>query len=90
MSFFALGSGPFCILGNLYLLILIARAIVSWFPLRSDSPFIPIARVLNTVTEPVLAPFRRLIPPAGRFDISFIVVFFLLELIVVPLLCRIG
>ena len=88
MSFFALGSSPLCILGNLYILVLVARAIFSWFPIRSESPVAPLVRVLNTLTEPVLAPFRRLIPPAGRFDISFIVVFFLLELIVVPLLCR--
>jgi YggT family protein len=73
---------------QLYVLILIARAIMSWFPLRSDSPFLPVARVLNAVTEPVLAPFRRVIPPAGMFDLSFLVVVLLFEFLIVPLLCR--
>ncbi|MDQ6615932.1 MAG: YggT family protein [Actinomycetota bacterium] len=85
---FTFSSHPLCLLGNIYVLILIARAIMSWFPLRSDSPFIPVARFLNAVTEPVLAPFRRLIPAAGMFDLSFLVVVLLFEIIIVPLLCR--
>ena len=35
-------------------------------------------RVLFDITEPVLRPFRRIIPPVGMFDISFIVVIILL------------
>jgi YggT family protein len=84
---FALGN-PLCIIGQLYVFVLIARAILSWFPLRSDSPFVPVARFLNTVTEPVLAPVRRVIPPAGMIDISFLVVVLVMEFLVVPLLCR--
>ncbi|HEX3539442.1 MAG TPA: YggT family protein [Acidimicrobiales bacterium] len=86
---FSFNGKPLCLLANLYLVILIARAILSWFPLRSDSPFVPVARFLNAVTEPVLAPFRRIIPPAGMFDLSFLVVLLLLEIIVRPLLCSI-
>jgi YggT family protein len=86
---FSFNGKPLCLLANLYLIILIARAILSWFPLRSDSPFVPVARFLNAVTEPVLAPFRRIIPPAGMFDLSFLVVLLLLEIIVRPLLCSI-
>ncbi len=85
---FSLSSNPLCLLGQLYILILVGRAILSWFPLRSDSPFVPVARFLNTVTEPVLAPVRRLIPPAGMFDLSFIVVVLVFEFLIVPLLCR--
>jgi YggT family protein len=84
---FSFSGNPLCIIGQLYVLILIGRAILSWFPLRSDSPMVPVARFLNAVTEPVLAPFRRVIPPAGMFDLSFIVVILLLEIIVVPLVC---
>jgi YggT family protein len=57
--------------------------------LRSDSPFVPVARFLNAVTEPILAPFRRVIPPAGMFDLSFLVVVLLFEFLIVPLLCSI-
>ena len=85
---FSLSGNPLCLVAQLYVLILIARAIMSWFPLRSDSPFLPVARVLNAVTEPVLAPFRRVIPPAGMFDLSFLVVVLLFEFLIVPLLCR--
>lgn len=84
---FSLSGNPLCVIAQIYVLILIARAILSWFPLRSDSPFVPIARFLNAVTEPVLAPFRRLIPAAGMFDLSFLVVVLLFEFLVVPLLC---
>jgi YggT family protein len=41
------------------------------------------------VTEPILAPFRRVIPPAGMFDLSFLVVVLLFEFLIVPLLCSI-
>lgn len=86
---FSFNGKPLCLIANLYLVILIARAILSWFPLRSDSPFVPVARFLNAATEPVLAPFRRIIPPAGMFDLSFLVVLLLLEVVVRPLLCSI-
>ncbi len=81
------GGNPLCILVQLYIYILIARAILSWFPLSADSPFVPVARFLNAVTEPVLAPFRQLIPAVGMFDLSFLVVFLVLEIIVHPLVC---
>ena len=35
--------------------------------------------LLFDLTEPVLRPVRRVIPPAGMFDMSFIVVFFALD-----------
>lgn len=84
---FSLSSNLLCDLGQLYVFILIARAILSWFPLRSDSPFVPVARFLNAVTEPILAPVRRLIPAAGMFDLSFLIVVIVLEIIIVPILC---
>ena len=88
---FSLNFGhPLCLLGQLYVIILIARAILSWFPIRSDSPLIPIVRVLNTLTEPVLAPARRVIPPAGMFDISFLVVLLVFQILVVPVVCSFG
>ena len=35
-----------------------------------------INRLLMDLTEPVLAPLRRVIPPVGMFDLSFMVAFF--------------
>jgi len=76
-----------CTALDIYLLVLFARAIMSWFPLRSDSGLASIQHVLWQLTEPVLAPVRRVIPPAGMFDLSFLVVFFGIEIIHVMLGC---
>jgi len=67
---------------GLYLIILFARAILSWFPPpASGSVLANVQRVLYDMTEPVLAPVRRVIPPAGMFDISFMIVFFVLLIV---------
>ena len=65
----------------LYLVILGARAVLSWFPVRPGSPLEGINRILFDLTEPVLRPFRRIIPPVGMIDLSFMVVFFLVFLL---------
>lgn len=74
-------SGLLCGLIQVYMLVLIARAVTSWFPVRPGSPFANVTRVLIDLTEPVLAPIRRVIPPAGMFDLSFMVLFFGLVLV---------
>ncbi|MCU1464288.1 MAG: hypothetical protein JWM72_216 [Actinomycetia bacterium] len=71
-----------CAALNVYLLVLVARAILSWFPVRPGTGLASILRVLMQLTEPVLAPVRRIIPPAGMFDLSFIVVFIGLQIII--------
>jgi YggT family protein len=75
-------------LGQIYVLILIVRAVLSWFPASTDSPLNPVRRVVFTLTEPVLAPFRRVIPPIGMFDLSFLVAFIVIEVIVSQVLVR--
>ena len=87
---FSLSFGsPLCAIGQIYVLILIARAISSWFPLSPNSGFIPVVRFLHAVTEPVLAPFRRIIPPMGMFDLSFLVAILIIQ-IIVQILCAQG
>jgi uncharacterized protein YggT (Ycf19 family) len=54
---------------------------MSWFPLRPGTPWVAIYGIVCDLTEPVLAPMRRVIPPAGMFDISFMAVFFILILV---------
>ena len=61
----------------MYSLMIFARIIMSW----GVSPHNRLLHFLIRVTEPVLGPFRRIIPPIGFFDISPIVVFFLLDLL---------
>jgi YggT family protein len=83
------GGNPLYVLGQIYVLILFARAILSWFPYNPNSPLNGVRRVIFTLTEPVLAPFRRIIPPVGMLDLSFIVAFIVVEAIVQGLLSRI-
>jgi YggT family protein len=59
-------------------LAILARVLISWLNL---SPYHPVVQVLNRVTEPILAPIRRIVPPAGMMDLSPIVAIILLEVI---------
>ena len=62
----------------IYLIILAARAVLSWFPVRGGTFLASVNTLLFELTEPVLRPVRRVIPPVGMFDVSFMVVFFFL------------
>jgi YggT family protein len=57
---------------------ILVRVILSWFPVDPSNPII---RIVWEITEPVLAPFRRVIPRIGMFDLSplaaFLVISFL-------------
>jgi YggT family protein len=62
---------------KLYILLLIVYAVLSWVPsLRGRW-----SDYLAMVVEPVLLPVRRVIPPVGGLDLSFLVVFFVLTLV---------
>ena len=70
------------VLINIYLVVLLARAVTSWFPPpRPGTPFAFVSQLLRDLTEPLLAPLRRVIPPAGPFDLSFMVLFFILVIL---------
>lgn len=88
MFFSFRGGNPLFVLGEIYVLILFGRAILSWFPHNPSSPLNPLRRLVFAVTEPVLAPFRRLIPPIGMIDISFLVALIVVQLIVQNVLGR--
>lgn len=62
-----------CALLTAYLLVFFARAILSWLP-PSGGAMASVNRVLADLTEPLAAPARRVIPPAGPFDLSFFVI----------------
>jgi YggT family protein len=69
------------VLVTLYLVILAGRAVLSWFPVRGGTFLAWLNTLLFELTEPVLRPVRRVIPPVGMFDTSFLVVFFVLVLL---------
>lgn len=56
---------------NFYLYAIIAGALLSWV-----APHNPSVQMIWQITEPVLAPCRRLLPPTGGFDISPIIAIF--------------
>ena len=58
--------------------VIILRVILSWF---SPRPTNRLAIILYRVTEPLLAPLRRIIPRAGMFDFTPLVAIILLQLI---------
>ncbi len=58
------------ILTLMYWFILI-RALISWV---NPDPFNPLVQFLNRVTEPILEPIRRVLPPLA-IDISPIIAF---------------
>ena len=65
---------------TLFVICLFIRAILSWFPISYGSTAHRINSILVRVTEPIVAPVRRVIPPVGggsvRIDLSFMVVVF--------------
>lgn len=66
---------------NLYVLVIFARSILSFFPIRYDSPLAPVVAFLHRITEPVLAPIRRALPPMGGLDLSPLVVIIGLQIL---------
>ncbi len=65
-------------------LAIIGRALMSWFP--NINPRNPIAEFLVTVTEPILAPIRAVMPRLGLFDFTPMIAILLLNFLVRPVL----
>ncbi len=74
---------------QLWVVCAFARAIISWFPLTYGSPMQRLNSVLVRVTEPVIAPVRRMLPPMRMgsvgLDMSFLIVVVVVQIILVPL-----
>jgi YggT family protein len=52
---------------DLYSLIVLGSVIISWLQLP---PTHPVATFLGVMTDPLLAPIRRVLPPMGGLDFS--------------------
>src|SRR6185312_10605980 len=66
-------------LGTILTGAIIIRILFSWFSMGNSGG--PIVRLLDDITEPILAPFRRVIPPLGMFDISPIVALLVIQFV---------
>lgn len=65
---------------NLFVYAIFIRIILSWI---SPGQYNPATAIIATLTDPVLRPFQRLIPPLGGFDISPIFAVILLSAITI-------
>lgn len=65
---------------NIYMWAIIIRALLSWV---SPDPYNPIVRFLERLTEPVLRPIRRLLPPHRiGIDLSPLIAVLAIQLLV--------
>lgn len=62
---------------NFYFFAILAMIILSWVAPGNPSPVI---YLLHQLVEPVMAPFRKLIPPLGGLDLSPIFVFIAIQI----------
>ena len=73
-----------CLLLGAYQIVLLARVIFSWV-LRPPEPLLPVVRGVTALTEPLLAPIRRVLPsvPVGgvALDLSVIILFFAIAIL---------
>lgn len=70
---------------NVFSLVLMARILLSWIPASPGGLVSDIADVVFAMTEPLLAPIRKLIPPIavgmGYLDLSPLILMLLISLI---------
>ncbi len=52
---------------RLFMFAIIIRIVLSWI---APGGYNPAIEIISTLTEPIMRPFRRIIPPLGGFDIS--------------------
>jgi YggT family protein len=74
--------GVIALLVNIYFFALLAMIILSWVAPRSKNPAI---YLLYQITEPIMAPLRKIIPSMGGLDFSPILVFILINVIQIVL-----
>lgn len=67
-------------LGDLYLLAFLLRFLLQW--VRADF-YNPLAQVVIRITNPLVRPARRVIPPAGSVDLPTLVVLIVLETVMI-------
>ncbi len=63
---------------DLYSLVVLGAVIISWIQLPPSNP---VATFLHTLTEPLLAPIRRVLPDAGGLDFSPLILLFGLRML---------
>ena len=71
-------SQVICLFFQLLTIAVFIRVLLSWFNVDPSNPMI---QALNSITEPILDPIRRIMPRVGMFDLSPIVALILLQVL---------
>lgn len=68
---------------EILIMMLFVRCILSWFAQSPASPLFNAYRILLQLTEPFVAPFRKLLANfnTGMFDFSVLLAFFAIEFV---------
>jgi len=66
-------------LAQVLTLVVIARAVLSWF--SGVRLVAPLTALLETVTQPLVGPIRRRLPPMAGFDLSPLIVVLLIGVV---------
>lgn len=61
---------------NMFFFVILIKIILSWV---APHNYNPVTAMLTTIAEPLLRPFRRIVPPLGGLDISPIFAIVLLQ-----------
>lgn len=60
---------------NLFMLVIIVHILLGWF---APGVYNPVTALVSSISNPLLSPFRRLVPPLGGFDITPVIPLILL------------
>jgi YggT family protein len=63
---------------NILIVALFIRILLSWFRVAEDNFLV---QILFNITNPILLPFQKIIPPVGMIDFSPIAAFITLEIV---------
>jgi len=63
---------------SILMLLIIVRIVSSWVPFIRENRFM---WTVFSLTEPIMAPFRQIIPPIGMIDLSPIILIFLMNIV---------
>lgn len=78
------------ILGQALNLAILVRILLSWMPIDRDNRLV---RIVYDITDPILTPIQRVIPPVGGLDLSPMIALILIQVvqrILISLLAGVG
>lgn len=71
----------------IYIILILIQVILSWV---NPHAYSPVTVLMYQLTDPIMRPVRRMIPPAGGFDWSPLVVIIALNLILMLMIAPLG